>query len=84
MSVHVKWFATLAKRTKSKQPTTEVDYRDGLTPFDIFEAEGFSKVDAEAVVVLVNDAQSSMDAPLADGDRVEFLVSIQGGAGTRP
>lgn len=79
MPVHVKWFPTLAKRTKSKQPTTEVEHRDGLTPFDIFEAEGFNKVDAEAVMVLINDAQSSMDAALADGDGVEFMVSIQGG-----
>ncbi|MCK9519249.1 MAG: MoaD/ThiS family protein [Dehalococcoidia bacterium] len=80
MSIQVKWFATLVKRTKSKQPMTEVEWHEGITPFDVFAAEGFTQTDADVVMVLVNDAQSTMDATLAENDRLEFMVSIQGGS----
>jgi molybdopterin converting factor small subunit len=79
VAVQVKWFATLVKRTKSKKPMTEVEWRDGLSPLDIFKAEGFSEADAEAVMVVINDTQSEMHTPLREGDRLEFMVSIQGG-----
>ena len=79
MSVSVKWFATLVKRTKSKQPETTVEWQPGLTPIEVFKAEGFNDADAEAVMVLINDSQSNMHAELAEGDRLEFMVSIQGG-----
>jgi molybdopterin converting factor small subunit len=80
MTVKVKWFATLVKRTKSREATTEVPHSPGLTPMKIFLDEGFSETDAESVMMLVNDAQSEPDHELQDGDRVEFMVSIQGGA----
>ena len=79
MSVQVKWFPTLIKRTKSKQPQTEVAWREGLTPRDVFLDEGFAPADMEAVMVIVNDAQAEPESLLADGDRLEFMVSIQGG-----
>lgn len=79
MAVDVKWFATLVKRTKSKQERTTVEWRPGLTPQEIFLAEGFSDADAESVMVLINDEQASQDTALTDGDRLEFMVSIQGG-----
>jgi sulfur carrier protein ThiS len=79
MAVYVKWFPTLVKRTKSKQERTEVAWRAGLTPHSIFRDEGFSDADAEAVMVIVNDAQAGAKDQLSDGDRVEFMVSIQGG-----
>ena len=79
MAVQVKWFATLIKRTKSKQAMTAVDWHEGLTPLAVFMAEGFNDADAESVMVLINDAQSDQHANLAEGDRLEFLVSIQGG-----
>lgn len=79
MSIHVKWFATLVKRTKSRQAETEVDHHEGITPLRIFLDEGFTEADAESVMVLVNDEQSDSDRRLADGDRLEFMVSIQGG-----
>lgn len=80
MAVSVKWFPTLVKRTRSKQAETAVEWRAGLTPLDVFVGEGFSEVDAEAVMVVLNDAQARRDDPLRDGDRLEFMVSIQGGA----
>lgn len=79
MSIHVKWFATLVKRTKSRQPETEVPFHEGVTPLRIFLDEGFTEADAESVMVLVNDEQADSDHRLKDGDRVEFMVSIQGG-----
>ncbi|WBL37227.1 hypothetical protein O0235_06570 [Tepidiforma flava] len=79
MSIAVKWFPTLVKRTRSKQAETVVAWREGLTPLAIFLDEGFSEVDAEAVMPIVNGAQANLRAPLQDGDQLEFLVSIQGG-----
>ena len=77
--IQVKWFATLVKRTKSKQDRTEVAWHAGLKPHDVFMAEGFSPADAEVVMVIINDSQESMGSTLKDGDRLEFMVSIQGG-----
>jgi sulfur carrier protein ThiS len=79
MAVQVKWFATLVKRTKSRLPQTEVQHRPGLTPLKIFLDEGFNDADAESVMMLVNDEQVEPDHAVNDGDRVEFMVSIQGG-----
>ena len=79
MAIHVKWFPTLIKRTKSKQAETQVAWSEGLSPHAIFLAEGFNDADAEAVLVLINDAQAEMSDALKEGDRLEFMVSIQGG-----
>lgn len=79
MTVHVKWFPTLVKRTQSKQATTEVEWRAGLTAHAVFRGEGFSDADAESVLVLINDSQADGGDILKDGDRLEFMVSIQGG-----
>lgn len=79
MAIPVKWFPTLIKRTKSKQAQTEVEWRPGLRPLDIFTAEGFGEADAEVVMVIINDEQAEMDTELRASDRLEFLVSIQGG-----
>jgi sulfur carrier protein ThiS len=70
----------LAKRAASRQERRSVAYSPGLTPLALLLDEGFSTVDVEAVMVLRNDAQIEPDTPLADGDRVEFMVGIQGGA----
>lgn len=77
--VEVKLHPLLAKRAASRQETRSVSYRPGLTPLVLLTDEGFSEVDAEAVMVLRNDAQVDPDTALADGDRVEFMVGIQGG-----
>ena len=79
MSVRVRWFATLVKRTRSKQSVTDVEWRPGLTPMAIFLDEGFAEVDAQPVMAIVNGGQSTMEAALNDGDELEFLIGISGG-----
>jgi len=79
MAVEVKWFPTLVKRTKSKKDRTTVEWSTGLTPLRIFLDEGFNEADAEAVMVVINDEQAGAKDHLNDGDRLEFMVSIQGG-----
>lgn len=56
-------------------------YQPGLTPLALLIEEGFSELDAEAVMILRNDIQIEPETPLNDGDRVEFMVGIQGGNG---
>jgi sulfur carrier protein ThiS len=73
----------LAKRAASRQETRTVAFQSGLTPKAVLLDEGFSEVDAEAVMVLRNDVQIDPETPLNDGDRVEFMVGIQGGNGMR-
>ena len=50
-----------------------------VCPVDIFTVEGFGEADAEVVMVIINDEQAEMDTELRASDRLEFLVSIQGG-----
>lgn len=80
MSVQVRWFVSLARRTRSKQPEITVDWRQGLRPIDIFLAEGLPEKDLPAVLAVVNGEQGKMDVPLSDGDSVEFLVNFEGGS----
>ena len=77
--VEVTLHPLLAKRASSRQEKRSVPYHPGLTPLSILTEEGFSELDAEAVMVLRNDAQIEPETPLQDGDRVEFMVGIQGG-----
>lgn len=79
MSVRVRWFATLAPRTRAGQAAGTADWRPGLTPLDVFLGEGFAEHDADGVLPVVNGHQAEMDTALADSDEVEFLVGIQGG-----
>lgn len=80
MPVYVRWFSSLVPRTRSRQAETEVPWQERLTPRAILDAEGFSDVDMEAIMAIRGDTQVSLDTPLSDGDRLEFLVSIQGGS----
>jgi len=77
--LQVKLHPLLAKRATSHAEARELPYRAGLTPLALLLDEGFSEVDAEAVMVLRNDVQIEPETSLADGDRVEFIVNIQGG-----
>jgi len=69
----------LAKRARTREAARELAYEPGCTPAVILSAEGFSDLDQEAITALVNDVQVELNHPLADGDRLELLVAIQGG-----
>lgn len=79
MTVSVKFFPLLAKRASSRRERYDHPFTDGLRPIDIVRAEGFAEIDTEAIMVLVNDSQTELDAPVQDGDRLEFMIAISGG-----
>lgn len=81
--IHVRMMPILAKRARSRETMRELPYAPGCTPAAILADEGFSELDQEAITALVNDAQVELDHPLADGDRLELLVGIQGGSAAR-
>ena len=80
MSVQVKLFMTLVPLSKSKKPQFELPWRDGLTVADVLDHEGFFGDDREAIAAVVNSEQAAEDSPLADGDKVDLMVNLQGGA----
>lgn len=80
MSVHVQMMPLLAKRARSHRERFAVAYRAGCTPTSLLDAEGFTELDCVGIAALVNGEQAELDQPLADGDRLEFLIAIQGGA----
>lgn len=79
MAVHVKLFMTLIPLSKTKRPTFEVSWSDGLTIKDLLDAEGFSAQDQEAIAAVINNVQAQHSDTLNDGDRVDLLVNLQGG-----
>lgn len=84
MSVHVQMMRLLAKRARSHRERFQVAYQTGCTPASILDGEGFTDLDCLGIAALVNGEQAELDQPLADGDRLEFLIAIQGGAYVRP
>jgi sulfur carrier protein ThiS len=58
----------------------EVPFEPGLRAIDLIHKEGFFGEEAEAIVVLLNDEQTTRDAAFSDGDRVEFLINMVGGS----
>lgn len=79
MAVTVKLFPTLQNLSKSKLEAFELDWHEGLTAKEILEDEGFNERDQEAVLAVINDEQSQLDTPIADGDAVELRINMQGG-----
>ena len=69
----------LAERAVSGRMRLELPYREGMTASDVVSAEGFSKDEAEAIMVVVNGEQALDDTPLNDGDVVELVIAMVGG-----
>lgn len=80
MAVQIRLFTTLVSLSKTKQPKFDLDWREGMTVADVVSAEGFSEQDAEAIAAVVNGEQADFERTLHDGDEVEFIVNLQGGA----
>lgn len=77
--IRVKFYNLLAERSLSGREEYELPFEEGLRAIDLIHREGFQGDEAEAIVVLVNDEQSTRDAQLSDGERVEFLINMVGG-----
>lgn len=77
--IHVRLYHLLAERSLSGREEYELAFEVGLRPLDIIHREGFHGAEEEAIVVLVNDEQAGRQMPLADGDRVEFIINMVGG-----
>lgn len=70
----------LAERSRSRQLRLAVPHRDGLTARDVVTDEGFSAEEAEAILVMVNGVQADPSTPVRDGDTVELVIQMVGGA----
>ncbi len=79
MTVEVRWFPTLAKRSRSGETKTTVEWEPGLTALSVFTAEGFTETDADALMTVINGTRTAADTALEDGDELEFLINLQGG-----
>ena len=77
--IRVKFYNLLAERSLSGKDEYEIPFEEGLRPIDIIHREGFHGEEEQAIVVLVNDEQSTREAALSDGDRVEFMINMVGG-----
>jgi molybdopterin converting factor small subunit len=77
--IRVKFYNLLAERSLSGQEAYDIPFEDGLRAIQLIQREGFQGEEVDAIVVLVNDEQSTREAVLSDGDRVEFLINMVGG-----
>ena len=84
MAVRIRLFSTLVALSNTKEPQFEIPWLDGMRVADVVAEEGFSEQDAEAIAAIVNGEQALFEQVLADGDEVEFIVNLQGGAAWRP
>jgi sulfur carrier protein ThiS len=78
--ITVKLYDLLQERSLSGKDKYDMPYREGLTPLDVIRSEGFNGEEAQAILALVNDEQSAKDQPLKDGDRLELVMAMVGGA----
>ena len=78
--IRVKLYNLLADRSLSGKDEYEIPFEVGLRPIDIIHREGFHGEEEQAIVVLVNDEQATREAALSDGDRVELMINMVGGA----
>ena len=79
MALDVRMPDILAERAISGRMRLELPYREGMTAGDVVSAEGFSKDEAEAIMVVVNGEQALETTPLNDGDVVELVIAMVGG-----
>lgn len=77
--IEVKLMPILAKRAASRKEDLGIPFVAGLTPALIAESEGFSSLDREAILAIVNGDQVDIETALHDGDRLELRVGIAGG-----
>ena len=80
MALTVRMQDILAERSRSGQLRMEMPFEPGMVARDVVAREGFSGEEAGAIVVMVNSQQAADDTPLHDGDVVELVTQMVGGA----
>lgn len=63
----------------SRGHSRQIDYRAGLTPAAVAEAQGIRGSDLGSVMAVVNGVQADLAAPLAAGDQLELITGMAGG-----
>jgi sulfur carrier protein ThiS len=79
MPVNIRMPDILAERSRSGQLRLAKPHREGLTAGDVVAEEGFSREEAEAILVMVNGVQADRSTPVRDGDTVELVIQMVGG-----
>ena len=80
MSLDVRMQDILAERSKSGRQRLRMPFEAGMVAADVLAREGFSGAEARSIVVMVNAAQAAADSALHDGDTVELVTQMVGGA----
>ncbi len=81
MTVNLRMPDILAERSRSGQLRLTKPHRAGMTARDVVTDEGFSADEADAILVMVNGVQATPATPVSDGDTVELVIQMVGGAG---
>ncbi len=79
VQVSVRLTPWLARGGAASGRIQQIDYRTGLTPAQIAEAQGIGVSDLGSVMAVVNGVQVDLSAPLAAGDRLELITGMAGG-----
>lgn len=79
--ISVRMSDILAERARSGEMRLRLSYEEGMRAGDVVTREGFRGDEAQAILTMVNGEQRPHSEPLADGDTVELVIPMVGGAG---
>lgn len=80
MPLNVRMPDILAERSIKGQMRLSMPFRDGMKAKDVVADSGFMGEEADAILIVVNGAQVERDAVIKDGDTVELVIQMVGGA----
>ena len=75
--IDIRLFATLPMHSSTGRKEFQVEPAEGLTVRDIVRGEGLRE--QEIHIIMINGAHGTLDAPLADGDRLGLFPPVGGG-----
>jgi len=70
----------VAEMSRSGKSRVEIPYRAGLTVASVVLDEGLSAEQSELLMVMINSEHAEIESPLRDGDVVDLILPIAGGA----
>ena len=80
MPLSVRMPDILAERSNHGQMRLSMPYRDGMKARDVVADSGFMGEEADAILIVVNGAQVEREASISDGDTIELVIQMVGGA----